>query len=119
MARSFGRQVPQNGGGALPPGLSDLSGELGPWTSADRAEFYHAGTHAQQWFLRLDQEDVEAVQYAVRVGSWVRSAIKWGLRAFWFFTAGLGAALTIGENLQKLPGMISGTLSALRGLLGG
>jgi hypothetical protein len=62
---------------------------------------------------------VEAIQYAVSVGSWVRSALKWGRRAFWFFTAGLGAALTIGENLQKLPGMISGTLSALQGLFGG
>jgi len=76
-------------------------------------------THAQQWFLRLDQADVEAVQYAVKLGSWVRSGVKWALRAFWFFTAGLTAALTIGENLQKLPGMISGTLSALRGLFGG
>ncbi|MCP1544531.1 hypothetical protein PUR23_19590 [Methylorubrum populi] len=62
---------------------------------------------------------MEAVQYAVKLGSWVRSGVKWALRAFWFFTAGLTAALTIGENLQKLPGMISGTLSALRGLFGG
>lgn len=119
MARSFGRQVPESEGGAPLPGLSTLPGELGPWTRSDRAEFYHAGTHAQQWFLRLDQADVEAVQYAVKLGSWVRSAVKWGLRAFYFFTAGLTAALTIGENLQKLPGMISGTLSALRGLFGG
>ena len=119
MARSFGRQVPESEGGAPPPGLSTLPGELGPWTRSDRAEFYHAGTHAQQWFLRLDQADVEAVQYAVKLGSWVRSAVKWGLRAFYVFTAGLTAALTIGENLQKLPGMISGTLSALRGLFGG
>lgn len=101
------------------PGLSGLSGELGPWTKTDRPEFYHAGTHAQQWFLRLDQADVEAVQYAVNLGSWVRSAVKWGRRAVWFFTVGLGVALTAGENLQKLPGMISGTLSALRGLFGG
>lgn len=101
------------------PGLSGLSGELGPWTKTDRPEFYHAGTHAQQWFLRLDQADVEAVQYAVSLGSWVRSAVKWVRRAFWCFTVGLGAALTVGENLQKLPGMISGTLSALRGLFGG
>ncbi|MCG5247992.1 hypothetical protein [Methylorubrum extorquens] len=62
---------------------------------------------------------MEAVQYAVKLGSWVRSGVKWGLRAFYFFTAGLTAALTIGENLQKLPGMISGTLSAIRGLFGG
>ncbi len=87
--------------------------------SQDRAEFYHAGKHAQEWFLRLDEKDVQAILYAIKLGSWVRSAIKWGLRAFWFFTAGLTAALTIGENLQKLPGMISGTLSALRSLLGG
>ena len=118
MARSFGRQVPEGETDGPPPSLSCLSGELGPWTKVDRAEFYHAGTTAQQWFLRLDKQDVEAVQYAVKVGSWVRSVIKWGRRAFWFFTAGLGAALTAGENLQKLPGMISSTLYALRGLIG-
>ena len=118
MARSFGRQVPGNEGDEPPPGFACLSGELGPWTKTDRPEFYHAGTHAQQWFLRLDQADVEAIQYAVSLGSWVRSAVKWVRRAFWCFTVGLGAALTVGENLQKLPGMISSTLSALRGLIG-
>jgi len=118
MARTFGRQVPGNEVDGPPPGLSCLSGELGPWTKYDRAEFYHAGSAAQEWFLRLDKKDTEAIEYAVKVGSWVRSVIKWGLRAFWFFTAGLGAALTIGENLQKLPGMISGTVSALKGLFG-
>lgn len=116
MARSFGRQVPPRFTDDMPPELDCLAGELGPWTKPDRAEFYHAGMEAQQWFLRLDKEDVQAVQYAVKLSIWVRSAVKWAHRAFWFFTAGLGAALTIGENLQKLPGILSGIISALRGL---
>lgn len=117
MARTFGRQRPEVTAN-VPPGLECFAGESGPYLKTDRAEFYHAGTEAQQWFLRLDEGDVAAVCYAVKVGSWVRSAIKWGRRAFWFFTVGLGAALTIGENLQKLPGMISGALSAAKGLTG-
>lgn len=117
MARQFGRQRPEVTSN-VPPGYEMLAGENGPYLKTDNAEFYHAGKEAQQWFLRLDEADIQAVVYTVKLGCLVRSVVKWGRRGFWCFTAGLGAALTIGENLQKLPGMISNVGSLLKGLFG-
>lgn len=96
--------------------MSCPTGELGPWVATDKAEFHHGGKEAQEWFLRLDKSDVEKIEYATALGSSVRSVMKWARRGWWAFTIGLAGALTAGENLQKLPGMISGVISAIRGL---
>ena len=109
----FGRQRPENVD-TPPPGWGAMgSGEMGPWLKADRAEFYHAGVEAQQWFLRLDKEEIGLLRGGAKLVSFLRSVRKWALRLFWFFTSGLVAALTAGEKLAKLPETISGALSGL------
>ena len=99
------------------PGTEALAGSSGPYWREDKAEFHHADEDAQRWFLRLDAEEIQLMRGAARFIYWAQQAVKWAKRLFWCFTAGLGAALTAGENLQKLPGMISGIFSAIRGLM--
>lgn len=120
MVAKYRRQQPED----RPDDLLSIahklrSGESGPWSKADRAEFYHAGTEAQQWFLRLDPEEVELLRASGQFIYWGRQGLKWVKRLFWCFTGGLSAALMAGENLQKLPGVISGMIFTLQGLLGG
>jgi hypothetical protein len=115
MARKFGRRPEE-----IAAGLDRMScpaGELGPWIKSDKAEFHHAGIEAQEWFLRLDKADVLKIEDAAKLVSSVRTAQKWAWRLWWAFTGGLSAAVLAGENLQKLPGMISGVISLIRGLL--
>lgn len=88
----------------------------GPYYKDDKAQFTHASIGAQEWFLRLSKEDVELLEYSVRVGFWVRTGLKWGRWSAYAFTAGLSGALVVGEKLQKLSGMISDILSNLQGL---
>jgi hypothetical protein len=95
-----------------------MAGPNGPYAKQDRAEFHHADEEAQKWFLRLDSEEVHLLRGAARLIYWGQQGAKWGQRLFWCFTGGLAAALTAGENLQKLPATISGVLSTLRGLFG-
>lgn len=113
MARNIRRRPEDTG----PAYMGVPAGELGPWIKSDKAEFHHAGKDAQEWFLRLDAKDVAAQEYAAKLGFWVRTALLWGRRLFWAFTGGLAAAVLAGENLQKLPGTISGVISTIRGLL--
>lgn len=112
MARGYRRRPDETGADYM----ACPSGELGPWVKSDKAEFHHAGREAQEWFLRLDKSDVEKIEYAQRLSFWVQTALKWAWRAWWAFTIGLGAAVAAGENLQKLPGTISGVISTIRGL---
>jgi hypothetical protein len=95
---------------------ASAEGEFGPWRKADKAEFYHADEEAIGWFLRLDAEEVELLRAAARFIYLARTVAKWVKRLFWCFTAGLSGALVAGENLQKLPGVISGVLSTLRAI---
>jgi hypothetical protein len=115
MARKYGRRPEEIAAGL--DRMSCAAGELGPWISSDKAEFHHAGKEAQEWFLRMDAKDVAAQEYAAKLGFWVQTALKWAWRLWWAFTGGLAAAVLAGENLQKLPGTISGVISTIRGLL--
>lgn len=112
MARKFGRRPEETGAGYA----ASPSGEMGPWTRADKAEFHHAGREAQEWFLRLDASDVARMEYAQKLSFWVQTALKWAWRGWWAFTIGLSGAVAAGDNLQKLPATISGVISAIRGL---
>ena len=118
MGRFTGRRRPEET--ATLPGLqgvaASLGGASGPFTSQDKAEFHHADPETQRWLLRLDAEEVQLLRCAARYVYWAQMAAKWAWRLWWCFTAGLAAALTAGENLLKLPGMISHVVSALKGL---
>lgn len=102
---------------SVPPELQCFIGSAGPYIKKDKAEFHHASREAQEWFLRLDPEDVGKIVYAAKLGFWVQTGLRWARWAFWAFTSGLAGALLIGERLQKLGGMISDALSVVRGLL--
>lgn len=108
-----------------PPELDYMKGAWGPFTSSDRAEFHHGHQEAQQWFLRLDPEELADIRYSVKLAKVVRGLLKWTNRMFWSGLAAFGLVVTTGEKLAKLPETISGVIAAisllwtaLRGRLG-
>lgn len=106
--------------GRLPAEYVSLAGihnlPSGPYYKDDTAKFAHGSREAQEWFLRLSKEDVERLEYSIRVGFWVQTGLKWGRWGCYAFTGGLSAALAAGEKLEKLSSMMSGALSSLQGL---
>ena len=99
----------------VPPELECFAGPCGPYIATDKAEFHHAAVEAQQWFIRQEPADILDIRYAVRLAKFVRGSLKWANRIFWASLGGLGAALTAGEKLAKLPETISGAISGVSG----
>lgn len=112
-----GKRLPDEGAeiADATPDQRLLSGASGPWTAQDRAQFHHADVRAQQWFLRLDQEEVRDLEFAVRLAVTARSFVKWTRRCVYALGASFAAVYGFGEKLGKLPETIqSATSGALK-----
>lgn len=97
----------------IPSELGCLAGPMGPYIASDRAEFYHAHREAQEWFIRMDPEELADLRYSVRWARKRREVIRWVNRILWAAIGAFTAVMTAGEKLAKLPETISGAWSAI------
>jgi hypothetical protein len=90
-------------------------GTNGPYDKSVRVTFDMLHVKVQDFLLRIDEKDLEDLQWAIKLGFWGRWAIKGLKYVAYAFTGGLAAAVLAGENFSKLIAMISNAVSVLRG----